>query len=191
MSLLLVSTFVLIIFIRVLKQFYSSGDHGIRLAKPNAPLIEIIPGSMFILSFFISSLIVILNALGFFAFENRLPGWLMNIGAVIGFSGILITIVAQWQMGNSWRIGTDQKEETELISRGLYAKSRNPIYFGILLYWLGLVLTFTHPIMLACAAISYLCIEVIVRKIEEPYLLGVHGKRFSDYCAHTRRYLPL
>ena len=192
MSLLLAATFLLFaIVIRVLRQYHSSGDHGIRLAKSGAPLIEIVPGAVFILTFVFSIVVIALNALDLFPVQSSLPPSALFIGCIIGFTGILITVIAQWQMGVSWRIGVDQSERTALISTGLYTKSRNPIYFGILLYWVGLVLTFPHIAMLACAAVSWFCIELIVRKIEEPYLEKVHGEAFAAYAARTKRYLPL
>ena len=192
MALLLSSVFLLfVIVVRVLRQYQVSGDHGIRMAKTGAPLSEIIPGSVFILTFVVSIVLIVLNALDLLPINSPLPQSVGLIGCAIGFSGILITVIAQWQMGKSWRIGVDQSERTSLISTGLYAKSRNPIYFGILLYWVGLVLTLPHPAMLACAIISWCCIEIIVRKVEEPYLEKVHGEAFAAYAARAKRYLPL
>lgn len=91
------------------------------------------------------------------------------VGFFIALSGIIVTVVSQLQMGDSWRIGVDQQESTTLITNGLYARSRNPIYFGILLFWIGLSITFPHPLLFISAFVCWLCIELIVRKIEEPY----------------------
>ena len=191
MALLLLGSFLsFAIILRILVHYYYTGDHGVRLAKRSAPFIEIIPGTTFVLSFVISAVLIVLNHVGVFLVGNNNypPLVIMAIG-VLGFTGIAITVIAQMQMGRSWRIGVDQDEATELMVNGLYAKSRNPIYFGILLYWLALVLVFTHPAMWACAAVCWVSIELIVRKIEEPYLMRVHGAAFDDYCRNSNRYL--
>lgn len=192
MALLLLSSFLsLAIILRILIQLYYTGDHGVRLAKSNGPLIEIIPGATFILSFIVSIALIILNHLGEFPIERFLPPF-ANIGiGLLGFTGIAITVIAQIQMGRSWRIGVDQNEKTELMTNGFYSKSRNPIYFGILLYWLALALCFIHPAMWACAIACWVSIELIVRKIEEPYLRRVHGQAFDEYCRVSNRYLIL
>ena len=76
-------------------------------------------------------------------------------------------------------------------TKGLYSSSRNPIYFGILLYWLAIVLSLPHPLIIVSALVCWLSIEVIVRKIEEPYLAGIHGDYFIDYYNKTNRYFIL
>lgn len=93
-------------------------------------------------------------------------------------------------MGDSWRIGVDQKEITALKTKGIYEKSRNPIYYGIFVFWLGLVLTFPYVLLWLCALVCWLCIEVIVRKIEEPYLQKIHGKKYENYIYNTNRFKP-
>ena len=172
----------------MLIQYYYTGDIGVRLAKSNAPYIEIIPGLTFVLSFIASVILIAVNYLGAFPVDYTYSA-VVNVGVgLLGFSGIIITLVAQMQMGRSWRIGVDQDERTELMVGGLYSKSRNPIYFGILLYWLALSMCFPHAAMWACAVVCWVSIELIVRKIEEPYLRRVHGEAFENYCRGTNRY---
>lgn len=188
---LLISFFSLAIILRILIQYYCTGDHGVRIARSDAPLIEKIPGALFILSFISSAILITLNHLGMFPIEHFFPP-LADIGiGLLGFTGIATTVIAQMQIGRSWRIGVDQNEKTELIMNGLYSKSRNPIYFGILLYWLALSLCFSHPIMWVCAITCWSCIELIVRKVEEPYLRRTHGQAFDEYCRNSNRYLIL
>ena len=187
--LLLGSFFSFAIILRILVQYYYTGDHGIRLAKANAPYIEIIPGVTSVLSFIISMILIILNHLGAFPVDDSFPVSATFAIGLLGFSGIVITLVAQMQMGRSWRIGVDQSEKTDLVVDGLYSKSRNPIYFGLLLYWLAIALIFPHPAMWACAAVCWISIELIVRKIEEPYLRRVHGRVFDKYYRGSNRYL--
>ncbi|MFK8018617.1 MAG: isoprenylcysteine carboxylmethyltransferase family protein [Pseudomonadales bacterium] len=192
MSLLLTSTFILFAVIgRIAIQFWFTGDHGARLASSSAPLAEKIPGLMFLLSFLVSTVLIVLYDTGLLPVDNTVSDLVRFVALSIGFIGIAIVVIAQVQMGRSWRIGVKQSESTDLILTGLYSKSRNPIYFGILLYWIAMCVTLPQPAIWACAVICWISIEFIVRNIEEPYLRRVHGAAFEDYCRTTRRYLIL
>ncbi len=189
MALTLSLSFLLLAVVgRIAIQIYHTGDHGVRFAGPSASLLEIVPGSLFVLSFAIHLLLVVLNVYGQLEVSVVNPDYLQTLGLLTGFGGIAITLVAQWQMGEAWRIGVDSKEETKLITYGLYARSRNPIYFGIFVYWIGISIVFPHPLMWACAVLCALSVDVIVRAMEEPYLAALHGNRFSDYRNRTNRY---
>jgi protein-S-isoprenylcysteine O-methyltransferase Ste14 len=47
--------------------------------------------------------------------------------------------IAQYQMSNSWRIGIDEKNKTELVTKGIFY-SRNPIFLGMIISILGIFL---------------------------------------------------
>jgi len=191
MSLILIFSFLFFaVIVRVCIQRFYTGDFGVRMASPNAPLIEILPGTIFVLSFGVALVTVILNQAGKLEAVYELPNIYRWFGFVIGITGILFIVISQYQMGDSWRIGVDSNETTSLKTGGLYAKSRNPIYFGILLFWIGLCSTQISLIVWLCAVTCWVCIELIVRKIEEPYLKETHGEAFVEYVHNTNRYLP-
>ena len=179
-SLILISSFLaLAVLGRSFVQYKRNGDFGIRAASINAPLIEIVPGAIFVVTFCFAFGLVLFGYLGRapLLFVPSIPFQLL--GSLIGACGIAVTLLSQIQMGDSWRIGVDQQETTALITHGIYAKSRNPIYFGIFLFWAGVCITLPHLLLWACAFVCWICIEVIVRQIEEPYLKKVHGDVFA------------
>lgn len=179
--------FLLAIVGRILISYHQTGDHGVRMARRTAPLIEIVPGVVFVASFACSICLLFVHL------ARPLPVAVMPQAAewaavCLGSVGIVVTLTAQLQMGQSWRIGVDPSEVTSLVTHGLYAKSRNPIYFGIGLYWLSMSISFAHWSMWLCALLSWASIEIIVRKNEEPYLQRLHGEKFAAYFARTNRY---
>jgi len=192
MSFILICSFLFfVVVLRACIQRIKTGDFGVRMASPKAPMIEILPGTIFVLSFGFTLIIVVLNQKGVLPNIYELPKHAQWVGFIVGMSGVHFTIISQYQMGNAWRIGVDSDERTALKTKGLYAKSRNPIYFGILLFWIGICMTLMHPLLWLCAGVSWWCIELIVRRVEEPYLARVHGKTFLQYKNKTNRYLPL
>ncbi|MFM1988367.1 MAG: hypothetical protein RJA99_1324 [Pseudomonadota bacterium] len=97
-------------------------------------------------------------------------------------------VVAQVQMGRSWRIGIDEVHGTELVTRGLFARSRNPIFLGLRATMLGLFLVLPCGATLALGVAAELLMQVQVR-LEEAHLAGLHGDRYADYARRVRRWL--
>ena len=112
------------------------------------------------------------------------------IGAAISLAGITIMVIAQWQMGAAWRFGVDESEQTDLVTRGLYSLVRNPIYSGVFLFGIGLLVLLPHVYMLFFLILTYSSIELQVRFVEEPHLRHLHGAMYEQYAAHAGRYFP-
>ena len=112
----------------------------------------------------------------------RIAGWI-GLGA-----SLVWTVVAQYQMGLSWRIGIDQKHRTDLVTSGIFAYSRNPIFLGMRFSLLSLVLLRPNVFTVAAAVAADVLIQVQVR-LEEHFLAKQHGLKYSEYMRHTRRWL--
>ena len=90
----------------------------------------------------IGSIIVLIYPIGFLFYpkiveltlpiipiQSELSGLLEIIGVIFIISGLLIELLAAAQLGTSTRFLLPE-EETKLITSGIYAISRNPIYLG-------------------------------------------------------------
>lgn len=113
---------------------------------------------------------------------------LKNIGVVVMVIACLFSILAQFQMGNSWRIGINKLEKTNLIAHGLYRYSRNPIYLGLLISFLGFFLIVPTASSLCCLVLAYPSLEIKIR-CEEQYLLEKHGTSYQNYLNQVRRWI--
>lgn len=111
---------------------------------------------------------------------------------LVGFSLLVIsfiwTIIAQTQMGNSWRIGIDPDHHTRLIRTGLFRFSRNPIFLGMRITLLGLFLVMPAAITLTIFALGDVLMQIQVR-LEEEFLAKVHPGEYDTYRQATRRWL--
>lgn len=117
------------------------------------------------------------------------PGWRIAGGALMA-AGTVLTLAAQLQMADAWRIGVRDGEVTRLVTGGLFRRVRNPIYSGIGLFGLGFALAVGSPWCLAALALAWAGIEIQVRALEEPYLLRLHGDAFRRYAAQVGRFVP-
>ncbi|HEU5148986.1 MAG TPA: isoprenylcysteine carboxylmethyltransferase family protein [Iamia sp.] len=111
-------------------------------------------------------------------------------GTLLATGAGVLTVVAQVQMGASWRIGVEAGERTDLVTGGLFGHVRNPIFTGMVLFAAGLALLVPHPATLLGAALALATIEAQVRLVEEPNLIAVHGEAYRRWAARTGRFLP-
>ena len=144
----------------------------------------------------ITSLIFIVALVNLF-YPTGLPyfapfNWLeISILKYAGFAiihlALLWIIVAQVQMSNSWRVGIDHTAQTELKTNGLFSVSRNPVFLGMLITLIGIFLIMPNAITLLVVFASTLLFHVQVR-LEEEYLLKIHGDSYKNYCQKARRW---
>jgi protein-S-isoprenylcysteine O-methyltransferase Ste14 len=113
---------------------------------------------------------------------------LQIIGLALLVVSLIWIVIAQIQMGNSWRVGIDTSHPTELVQIGLYKFSRNPIFLGMRANLLGFFLLLPNALSLAIWVLGDAVIQIQVR-LEEEHLSKTHGERYADYCRRTRRWI--
>lgn len=100
----------------------------------------------------------------------------------------LIIVIAQIQMGPSWRVGVPKEGPGALVTRGLFAFSRNPIFVGMLAAMFALFLWSPHIVSAALLA-GVWTLTLIQVRIEEEALRETHGDAYEHYAAHVGRWL--
>jgi protein-S-isoprenylcysteine O-methyltransferase Ste14 len=110
------------------------------------------------------------------------------IGFSLLFISLVWTVMAQTHMKNSWRIGIDTETKTELVTSGLFAISRNPIFFGMIVTLLGLFLTTPNALTFLFLILGYILIQIQIR-LEEEFLAKAHGQKYLEYKQKVRRFI--
>ncbi len=103
-------------------------------------------------------------------------------------ASLLWMLVAQAQMGASWRIGIDARHATALVQHGLFRVSRNPIFLAMRVNLLGFFLVAPFAATLAILVAGEILMQVQVR-LEEQHLQALHGEAYERYQARVRRWL--
>ena len=116
--------------------------------------------------------------------------WIQVIGIVVATAGIAATVYAQLEMGDAWRIGVDEQETTTLVRTGVFGRVRNPIYTAMFTFGLGIALVTPNLVAFAGFVLLVATLELQVRRVEEPYLLRIHGDAYRDYTASAGRFVP-
>jgi protein-S-isoprenylcysteine O-methyltransferase Ste14 len=188
-STLLVLFLVFAVAGRVAMQYKITGNHGIRTRKRTSTTMAVISGILLLVSFASIFTFTLLEAIGILEPSFTPNQSISSIGIITSLIGMVLTMVSQYQMGSSWRIGVDEAEKTELVTSGIYSSIRNPIYSGVMLFCFGLLLILPDIYMLLSLALVYASIELNVRHVEEPYLLRLHGDAFKGHMNNSGRYL--
>lgn len=117
-------------------------------------------------------------------------GWLQPVGLLVALTGTAATLAAQSAMGGSWRVGVDPDERTALVTSGMFAQVRNPVFTAMLTTSLGLTLMVPNLLSVAAYLALFAAIEIQIRAVEEPYLTRAHPDDYPAYAARVGRLLP-
>lgn len=118
------------------------------------------------------------------------PEALGVVGVLLASAGFALTVLAQAGMGASWRIGVPRAGATALVTDGLFAQVRNPVFAGMLLFAAGLLLLWPNPASLLAWVTLLAAVELQVRFVEEPWLREVHGEAWRSWASRVGRFLP-
>ena len=115
--------------------------------------------------------------------------WRRGLALALVVGGLLIEGVATVQFR---RLGTPPqpwKPTTALATGGLYRFSRNPIYVGFALIYLGFAVAMDSPAALALLIPCLIVVDRLVIAREERYLEGRFGDAYRAFRNEVRRWL--
>ena len=109
-------------------------------------------------------------------------------GLILLFVSFAWTALSQMQMGTSWRIGIDKENKTELVGKGIFTVSRNPIFLGMRVSLLAIFLIIPSAITLLALVLGDVLLQIQVR-LEEEHLRNLHGEAYENYRGQVRRWI--
>jgi protein-S-isoprenylcysteine O-methyltransferase Ste14 len=118
-------------------------------------------------------------------FDSDVARW---IGVALCLAGLTLLAWSLVSFGQSFRVGIDMERPDKLITTGLFAFSRNPIYVGFALILLGQFLIFSSWLLLAYLVAGYWLFHRQVLR-EEEFLSRHYGREFEEYCKRVKRYV--
>lgn len=191
---LFLAGFIILVFvIPSIRVYRQTGINPFRFATGDHAAHDYIGRTMKV---FIALLVAVVFLYSFFPAEYQylVPvGYLDNeavktAGLVLVHVSLTGIIIAQRQMKQSWRIGIDYAHKTQLVTSGLFAVSRNPIYLFLLAGLAGLFLLLPNTITFAVLFAAYLVLHIVMR-LEEDFLYRQHGAAYAAYRQKVKRLL--
>jgi protein-S-isoprenylcysteine O-methyltransferase Ste14 len=175
---------------RTLLQVHRTGDSGFRGLSGRPGTAQWWAGILFALAL-VAGLLGPITALAGLDPISPLDHSVIAIaGTLIAVAGIALTMITQYAMGTSWRIGVDPNEATALVTTGPFGIVRNPVFTAMATTGIGLTLMIPNLVSVAGTLALLVALQLQVRVVEEPYLLTTHGQAYRSYGATTGRFLP-
>jgi protein-S-isoprenylcysteine O-methyltransferase Ste14 len=76
----------------------------------------------------------------------REPGMIDWLGLALGTSGTAFVVAAKWALGDAHTFTGQHLERPRLVTHGVYAITRNPLYFGVFQCELCMLLVALHQL---------------------------------------------
>ena len=176
---------------RVVFHYKLTGTSGIKFERKSLSSASFSIYSILVsVGFYGIVILSILDVLGKFNAQFNLGINGIILGWIIVLLGLLVTMVAQYQMGASWRYIGSKSNDAKLITHGLFKYSRNPIYVGGLIFFIGVIILLPDYLTILFLIFIFTGLEILVRCHEEPHLRKMHGKAYENYCNEVTRFIP-
>ena len=138
---------------------------------------------------------LVLNLTGFLLSQSVLQSGLLTGGFrdlfyLVGFLLMIIAARIQWLCGVKSFISISI-QTMEFKTTGIYARTRNPIYFSWWLSSIGIILTMHNVWLLILIPIQWVLLTVVIRITDEKWLYELHGEAYKEYCAKVNRWIPI
>lgn len=191
MPLFLIGFILLVFVVPSIRVYRQTGINPFRFATNNDSAHDYVGGSMKV--FIILLLVTVLVfAYSDSAYDMLIPFrymehlWLKITGIILGHLSIAGILIAQVQMKQSWRIGIDYENKTQLVTWGLFSKSRNPIFLFLIISLIGLFMILPNVVTFSVLFSAYIVLQITMR-LEEEFLQKQHGEVYLSYKKKVRR----
>jgi protein-S-isoprenylcysteine O-methyltransferase Ste14 len=110
-------------------------------------------------------------------------------GVVLCALGLLFALSARWYLGRNWSGTITLKKDHELIQTGPYGITRNPIYTGFVLAFLGCVLSLGQFKGIVGLILLITALFIKINK-EEKFMIQAFGERYKIYKSRVPTIFP-
>jgi protein-S-isoprenylcysteine O-methyltransferase Ste14 len=101
---------------------------------------------------------------------------------------LLIETTSFIGLGDSWRVGVLEDQETVLVEAGIYRFSRNPFFLSYLVMFAAYTILMQNIVLLVMSLVGFALTHAMVLK-EEKHLSRIHGEKYRRYMEKVPRYI--
>jgi protein-S-isoprenylcysteine O-methyltransferase Ste14 len=122
---------------------------------------------------------------------NTLPIWPTRpFGLILIVLSLVISTTAMVQFARArTQIMPNSPVNNALVTNGLYALTRNPMYLSMTVFCFGGALWLGRPIMLLAPALMFAVANWVFIPFEEAKMRRQFGETFDAYCKRVRRWI--
>jgi protein-S-isoprenylcysteine O-methyltransferase Ste14 len=116
-------------------------------------------------------------------------GEALAVAALLG-AAVLLFSAAAGAMGSNWSLIARTRSDHRLVTNGVFARIRHPIYLAMALFLLALAIGLGHESNLLAAMPCFALGTWIRVREEEKLLRAQFGGAYEDYAAAVKRFVP-
>jgi len=154
--------------------------------KKDNPGVYIPPPLIYVALFLVSFLLQELAPIDRTFFYSAIAA---NISIVLLICSLIFVVPAILQFIRSKNSIVPLKPASSLQFRGIYAVTRNPMYFGLLLLYLGIGIVKGNWWTIMLVPLVIVLVQLLVIKKEEAYLERAFGQDYLNYRKQVRRWI--
>lgn len=115
-------------------------------------------------------------------------GVAQSISGLLMLASLYIGAASLNDLGDSWRVGVIEEQQTELVERGIYRFSRNPYFLAYLIIFAAYTVLLQSFVLLVLSGIGFGLVHAMILR-EERYLAVKHAAEYECYRQRVSRYL--
>lgn len=130
--------------------------------------------------------------LGIFdGFADRGQGIVLVIlGTLTGIAFLWLFRRSHKDLGKNWSVTLEVREGHQLVTGGVYAHVRHPMYASFLLWGITQALLIPNLIAGLAGLVAVMALYAVRQSREEAMMRDTFGAEYDAYCARTKRLLP-
>ena len=141
-------------------------------------------------------IVATLFALAMWLLDRMIPAGQLTLPGSVMISLILIglgLVVMTMALGRFRKVGTtvnplDPSLASSLVSSGIFGRSRNPMYLGMLIFLTAWALWLGNLVNIAMLYLFYSFMTRFQIRPEEEALTQLFGGEYTEYCNRVRRW---
>ena len=114
-----------------------------------------------------------------------------NLFAIILGIFVIIEGIILWVSAVIFSHLTAKIKCNKLVTNGVFAYVRNPIYSAFMLLCTGILICFNNLILLVLPVFFYLFLTILLIRTEEKWLKALYKQAYVDYCKRVNRCIPM
>lgn len=122
--------------------------------------------------------------------DYRLQVWQVPLGALAIGAFLWLFRTCHKQIGRNWSVTLELRENHRLVTDGLYAHMRHPMYTSFFLWALGQALLLPNWLVAVTGLLSIALLYGLRVSREERMMRDAFGAEYEAYCKMTPRLVP-
>lgn len=115
---------------------------------------------------------------------------LVMLGTLTGIAFLWLFRRSHKDLGKNWSVTLEVREGHQLVTGGVYAHVRHPMYASFLLWGITQALLIPNWIAGLAGLVAVMALYAVRQSREEAMMQDTFGAEYDAYCARTKRLIP-